>query len=73
MLLTEHELKADTVCASVPEVQVFWVFQASVDELFKLAVDFWHELRERKLLREGKLEEKSKRIMIKRAYIWDDT
>lgn len=54
------------MCTSVPEVQVFGVFQTSVDELFKLAVDFWHKLRERKLLREGKLEEKSKRIMIER-------
>lgn len=40
----------------VPEVQVFGVLQTSIDELFKLAIDFRHKLRERKLLRKGKLE-----------------
>lgn len=41
----------------VPEVQVFRVFQTSIDELFELAVHFWHKLREGKLLGERKLAE----------------
>lgn len=45
------------VCVVVPEVQVFRVFQTSIDELFELAVHFWHKLREGKLLGEGKLAE----------------
>lgn len=39
-------------------MEVFRVFQTSVDELLELAVDFWHKLREGKLLGEGKLKEK---------------
>lgn len=38
-------------------MQVFRVFQTGVDELFELAVDFWHKLGEGKLLGERKLEE----------------
>lgn len=43
-------------------MQVFRVFQTSIDELFELAVDFWHKLREGKLLWEGKLEEMEQRL-----------
>lgn len=46
---------------NVPEVQIFRVFKTSVDELFKLAVDFWHKLGEGKLLGERKLEGKEQR------------
>lgn len=38
-------------------MQVFRVFQTGVDELFELAVDFWHKLGEGKLLGKRKLEE----------------
>lgn len=49
-------------------MQVFRVFQTGVDELFELAVDFWHKLGEGKLLGERKLEEteQKKKKKIKR-------
>lgn len=50
----------NTSLRQIPEVQVFRVFQTGIDELFKLAVDFWHKLGERKLLGEGKLEEEKR-------------
>ena len=49
--------RTKVLCVSVPEVQVFGVFQTRVDELFELAVHFWHKLGEGKLLGERKLEE----------------
>lgn len=49
-------MKLSSVC-DVPQMQVFGVFQTSVDELFELAVDLRNKLREGKLLGEGKLQE----------------
>lgn len=61
MSAPEGEPMTNAVCVNVPEVQVFRVFKTSVDELFKLAVDFWHKLGEGKLLGERKLDKTEQR------------
>lgn len=57
MSAPEGEPMTNVVGVNVPEVQVFRVFKTRVDELFELAVDFWHKLGEGKLLGERKLDE----------------
>lgn len=69
MSVTEEEFEANVLHLSVPEMQVFRVFQTSIDELFELAVDFWHKLGEGKLLGERKLEEIEHKTGIKYDFI----